>query len=241
MTLLVDDRAGSRELVRYEPVKSLGELTRLDSADVALAGNGPDGAVLIGVEVKSVWDLVSSANTGRLQATQVPAMLEEYDVSWLLTHGGYRAANDGRLMIYSGNRWRGFKLGKRPVPYGYVEALLLDLAAMSIHIKHAGSVNEAAQWLGVLHRWWNKPWDKHRGMRTLDKSHDVGLMPHMTAEQQLRAKVAAQLPGVGFERAIAAARYFDSVLAMVNAHPAEWERVEGIGKVIAKAVAEAVR
>ena len=73
--MLIDDRAGSRDLIKYEPVRSTGELCRLDSADVCLTGNGPNDAVLIGVEVKSIWDLISSINTGRLQATQIPAML----------------------------------------------------------------------------------------------------------------------------------------------------------------------
>lgn len=239
--LMIDDRAGSCELVRYEPVRSLGELCRLDSGDVALAGNGPDGATLIGVEVKSIWDLVSSMNTGRLQATQLPALVETYEVPWLLYYGSYRAGRDNRLEIRSGKGWREFRLGTRPVPYGYLESFLFDCSSLGVRIKHAYDIEEACAWLGVLHRWWSKPWTAHKGMRTLDHSHDLGLMPEMDGPTRLRAKVAAQLPGVGFERALAAANHFESVCSMVCADADEWAKVSGIGKVIAKAVVEAMR
>ena len=239
--MLIDDRAGSRDLVKYEPVKSTGELVRLDSADVCMTGNGPDGAVLIGAEVKTMWDLMASINTGRLQATQIPAMLKTYDVVWMLSYGKYIAGRDGALKILRGSRWRPMQLGKRLVPYGYLESFMIGLAAIGIHWKHTQSIQEAAQWLGVLERWWAKPWSAHKGMRTFDNSREMTLIPGGDSDMLQRARVAAQLPGVGFERALAAARYFGSVTEMVNAGAAEWVKVEGIGKVVAKAVERAVR
>jgi ERCC4-type nuclease len=208
---------------------------------VAICGNGPHGPVLVGVEVKSVYDLVSSINTGRLQATQIPAMLATYDINWLLYFGSYRPGKDGRLEIRAGDKWKALKLGDRPVPYGYMEALLLDLAALGVHVHRVHDIREAAQWLGVLYRWWSKAWSKHHGMRTLDNSRDLSLMPGMDADTLQRAKVAAQLPAVGFERALAAAQHFSSVSAMINASPDEWAQVPGIGKVVARAVVEAIR
>lgn len=239
--VLVDDRAGSRDLIKYEPLKSYGELCRLESADVVMTGNGPDNTELtVAVEVKSIWDLLSSASTGRLQATQVPAMLEQYDVSWLLYYGGHRVARDGMLEVFKNGRWQTLRLGSRPVPSGYVEALMLDMTTVGVHVHRTYDVAEAVQWLGVLHRWWAKPWEKHHGMHTLDKSRDVSLMPGMTRGTLQKAKVAAALPGVGFERAVAAARHFRSVREMVNADAREWCVVPGIGKVVAKAVTVAV-
>jgi ERCC4-type nuclease len=241
-TIYVDDRTGSRDLMKYKSISSCGELCRLDSADVMLIGNGPnDATTLVGVEVKSVWDVLSSANTGRLQATQIPAMLRTYDVSWLLYYGGHRVARDGILEVFRHGHWASLKIGNRPVPCGYLEALLLDLSVLGVSTHRALDMAEAAQWIGVLARWWSKPWGKHRGMHTLDRSRDVSLMPGMDPAIHQRAKVAAQLPGVGFERAVAAARHFPSVQSMINATADEWALVPGVGRVIAKAVTEAVR
>lgn len=228
--------------MKLEPVKSIGELCRLDSADAMLTGNGPDDTVrLVGVEVKSVWDVLGSANTGRLQATQVPAMLATYDVSWLLYYGDHRVARDGVLEVLRRGKWETLKLGNRPVPYGYLEALLIDLTTVGVHVHRALNIEEAAAWLGVLWRWWQKPWNKHHGMHTLDRSRDVSLMPGMDSATLQRAKVAAALPGVGFERAVAAARHFPSIAAMMGATEKEWACVPGIGKTVAHAVITTIR
>lgn len=227
--------------MKIEPVQSIGELSRLDSGDACLVGNGPDGPMLVGIEVKSITDLVSSISTGRLQGTQVPLMLKSYDVCWLLYYGKYRAGPGGGLDIRYGKTWRRHKIGNREVPYGYVEAMLLDLAAVGFKIKHVHDIHEAAAWIGVLFRWWTKPWAKHHGMHVFDNSREVSLMPGMDDSTHLRARIAAQLPGVGFERAVSAAQHFKSVSGMVNAEVGEWTTVPGIGKVIAKAIVEAVR
>lgn len=239
---LVDDRAGSADLMRYEPVRLIAELTRLDSADVCICGNGPDGPLLVGVELKNIFDVVSSAETGRLQATQIPAMLDTYQVNWLLYYGLYRVDNKGYLQVRRGNEWRAMRLGSRPVPYGYVEGLVFDLAMLNVNTRHVVDMREAAIWIAALHRWWSKPWDRHKAMRVIDKSQSgVSLMPEMSEEVKQRCRTAATLPGVGFERAIAAANHFTSVREMINADAVEWAKVPGVGKTIAKTVVEAVR
>jgi hypothetical protein len=168
-------------------------------------------------------------------------MLEAYDVSWLLIHGTYRPGLDGRLQMLRGKGWKSISLGKRAVPYGYLEGLLFDLAALGVRVKQVRDLAEAAFWLGVLHRWWSKPWHKHKGLRTFDQSRNISLMPGVDPETLLRARVAAQLPGVGFERALSVARHFPSIVDMINADASEWEQVPGIGKVIARAVWRATK
>lgn len=67
------------------------QLCTLNSGDVAIPGNGSSGHVLVGVEVKTFSDLISSMDSGRLQATQIPAMCEDYpDERWILVIGDYR-------------------------------------------------------------------------------------------------------------------------------------------------------
>lgn len=241
--ILIDDRAGSKELIHIPPLNKEAELGRLDSGDALITGNGPDGPVLVGVEVKSMSDLISSSNTGRLQGKQMPELLEEYDVAWLAHYGRYRCEPiTGNLQILTPkNRWKTWTIGNKVVPYGYVESMLMTLTALGINVKRLATENETAQWIACLARWWNKPWDKHRGLHSFDNSREVSLLPGMTGDMHARAKVAAQLPGVGFERAVAAAKHFGSIAEMMNAPKEEWEKIPGIGKVIAGAVTEAIR
>lgn len=241
----IDPRAGSKELMKHEPVKSSAEFCFLDFGDAMIVGNGPNGATLVGVEVKSIWDLISSIDTGRLQATQLPGLLRTYEHSALLYYGQTRMGRSGELEMWRAHGrqrgWHVFKLGTRAVPYGYLEAFLWEVALLGVHVQRVDDERTAAAWLGVLHRWWSKDWTAHKGLRTLDRSRDVSLMPNMDAATHQRVKIAAQLPGVGYDRAVNAANHFGSVREMINADADAWTSVRGVGRVIAKAVVEAVK
>lgn len=247
--MLIDDRAGSRDLIGYSPLTSTSELTRLDSGDALITGNGPnDSVLLIGVELKTISDLLSSTATGRLQATQLPAMLKHYDISYLLYYGHYRSGRKGELQTYRYTKrrkryeWRSIPISRsRLIPYSYLDSFLLTLSAVGVRLKHVESITHAALWLGILEKWWSKPWDKHRALHTFDNSSTISLLPGLDPDVLQRARVAQQLPGVGFERAVAAARHFSSIRDMMNATAEQWEEIEGIGKVVAKAVERAIR
>lgn len=236
---MIDDRAGSKELVEWLPPET--SLCRLDFGDALIVGNGPTGPVTVGVEVKSIHDLMSSMNTGRLAAHQLPGLLDAYDVTWLLCYGPYRSGKGGALEILSGKGWKGFRVGKNLVPYGYLEQFLFDVQATGCRFKHVYDAEEAARWLACLHRWFSKPWEAHKGLKQFDNSKDRSLLPGLSSEQDLIARVAKELPGIGFDRAQTVAGHFGSVTDMVLAEVPDWVQIPGIGKVIAKAVVNAVR
>ncbi len=238
IAMLIDDRAGSRELVLIPPLNECAMLTRLESADVAITGNGPTGLLSVGVEVKSVSDLLQSEGNGRLQ-DQLSVMLDQYDVSWLLTHGQYRAGPFNRLEIMRG-RWRTHRVGNHDVPFGYLEGVLLTANVAGISHKHVYDEEQAAAWLACLERWWDKPWGKHKSFHKFNRAGDVGVIPDIGVDMLQRMRIAADLPGVGWERALAAAVSFNSVRSMINATEHEWCDVPGIGKVIAKQIVRAV-
>lgn len=254
ITIYIDNQAGSKDLVLYPPLDKCGELTRLASADVQFVGNGPSGPVLVGVEVKSVPDLLNSAATGRLQADdgQLAAMHAAYDYCWLCVYGDVQRGQRGQLQIRG--KWGKFfnhEIGNNPVPFGYLDALIIELAARRVRVVRIPCANpnepltETAQWLGVLHRWWSKEWHEHKLVRTFNKANDIPLTPGVPEDVLYRAGVASKLlpgrGGIGYERAIAAAQHFDSVREMVNADAKEWQQVPGVGKVLSKAVVEAVK
>lgn len=252
--ILIDDRAGSQDLINYPPLDTLGTLCRLDSADVMIAGNGPnDNPTLIGIEVKSLSDLLSSADSGRLQATQIPAMLSTYTVNYVAYYGAYKSGPDGELLIpfssrNDGTRWRAATLGggNRLIPYGYLHSLLLTLSAVGIRIHHTQSIDEMAVWLGCLHRWWSKPWISHTGMHTFDSScgriqGGTSLLPTHSPHTAQIAEVLSRLPGIGYTRAVAAGEHFESIEDAFMAGADEWMKVPGIGKTIAESTVRTIR
>lgn len=248
----VDKRAGSKELLEYEPLASTAEACLLNdddgnaAGDIMIVGNGPDGDILVGVEAKSIHDLISSINTGRLQATQLRPFLETYGVTYLLTYGEYGCGPMGELLV--GRRERGeyklrpYRMGSRNIPYGWLEGMLVELGTLGIKHHHCRNEQEAARWIGVLHRWWSKPWSEHKGLKTLDKTqHGKALLPDHDPVSLGIMEVASKLPAIGYGRAEFAAVYFNSIIQMICAPSQEWEKIPGVGKVIAKAVVEFIR
>lgn len=242
--ILVDDRDGSRDLLECTALRGIGVLGRLDFGDVMLTGHGPDAStIVVGVEVKSVSDLLSSISTGRLGGHQIPGMLKMYDYSWLLVHGSVRPGSNGELEVRGkGKTWRKFHLGKRPVPWSYLEGFLLTAVMTSpLNLKWVYNFDEAARWIAVLDHWLEKPWDKHRGLSVFDTSGSVAPLPQSNAINTQIARTAASFPAIGWDRAWKAAEHFDSVIEMVNASESEWKTIKGIGPVIAKSVSGIVR
>lgn len=237
-------RSTGRQLARIKT--SAGE----GGPDALIVGQGPSGPLLVGVEVKTVRELLQAADTGRLQAHgegQLQTMLAEYEQCYLLIYGAVRAGSTGDLEEPRGKdphgrtMWRpltknGDSAG-RPIKAAQLEAMLIEIEVMGVHTKQVRSIEEAARWLGVLHGWWTKPWTDHKFTHTFDTSRRIplGLTGYSTAELT-RARFAKELSGVGVERALAAGKHFGSVREMANADVKEWAEVAGIGKVIAKSI-----
>jgi ERCC4-type nuclease len=219
--LLIDDRVGSRELIEHPCIKPLASLTRLHSGDVAILGNGPNGRLALGLELKSLADVLASFDTGRLQATQIEAMREDYDVQWVLIYGRWRASSDGYLLRWVDERrglagsgrlvagsdrfgpgWEPVLIGRNgrrkgddrtpnPAKYTYLAGALASVAALGFHYDHVDDMAQAAHWIASLHRWWTKPWAAHDLMRTFDNSQRIALGPFDEIDVAVRDQVKA--------------------------------------------------
>lgn len=241
--ILIDDRDGSRELLLCPVMQGHAVLGRLDFGDAMLTGHGPDGGTItVGVEVKSVSDLLTSISTGRLGGHQIPGMLRTYDRCWLLVYGQARPDSDRYLEYRKGKGWRKYRVGKRYVPWSYLEGFLLTASMVGgVHIKWVNTRDEAAAWLVILAHWLDKPWDKHHGLSVFYDGNAQAIIPGRDPGEEQVARTAASLPAIGWERAWAAARHFGSIKAMALADEKEWTKVKGIGPVIAHSVVEAIR
>lgn len=240
-------------------------MCRLSSGDLSFIGNGPDGPLMVGIELKSVSDLISSLQSGRLQDTQLGGMLNDYQEIWLLIYGRYRPSpKDGiTLQVYrEGNAkrhsgWYDYTFsGSQPMKYGYVEAALSSpsLSRSGILVKRVETIEEAAAWCGVIYRSWTKKWHEHKLLRTIDRSSS-SLVPASNGmddrmRQRLDFAMAFRGCGLGYERSLAVAKHFGSPIEMFTASEEEWAnisvksesgRVFKLGPVLAKSVKGAIR
>lgn len=240
--VIVDRRAGSEALHFTAALRDRSQLGTLEFGDVMLAGNGPNGTITVGIEVKSVDDLLSSISTGRLAGHQLPGLVKTYDHSWIAVFGKVRPGPDNYLEVQKHGSWKNFKIGRQPVPYSYLAGFELTAQFFSpVRIKWLQDLDEVAIWISVLDRWLSKPWDKHKGLSVFNRSQEQAAPVGADPVEAQMARIAADLPGVGWTRGWAAAKHFDSVADMLNAHHSEWQKIDGIGPTIAKAVYTAIR
>jgi ERCC4-type nuclease len=239
----LDQRTGSRELLpilrQAHPTLPV-RLCHLEYGDASIVGNGPEGAVMVGVERKTLGDLLHSIDTGRLMGHQVPGMVNSFGVRYLVIEGSWRRNPDtGVLEVRRGRGGWGSPNG-RAWMWREMQGYLNTLEQMcGFHVHQTAGPWETADLLAALHGWWGKEWGEHKAHQVLGAASPV-LQASFSSPSVVR-RVAAQLPGVGWTRSAAVEKKFASVVEMVGAGEKEWMEVEGVGKVTARKVVEALR
>jgi ERCC4-type nuclease len=225
------DRTYTEELASHlDSLKVPYQIVGLRFADVAFLGEGPEGPVSIGIEVKRVPDLLTSLTGGRLLGHQVPGLLEDYDRAWLIVEGVTRLSRrTGLLEGPRGGGWRGLGYGKRPARWKDIEAALAKIEYQGrIPVRRTRSTYETAATLRVLYDYCSKPWDKHSPWAQASVVREPMVPDTTCPTERLLRQIASCLPGVGWDRAVKAAKYFPSVELMLEADEATWRDALGL-------------
>lgn len=234
-----EDLARSRRRASHSELKehfdSFGlenETAHLPFGDVAFQGNGPDGALSVGIELKTIQDFIGSMRSGRLLGHQVPGMKEMYDRQYVFIEGIFRfGRKSGLLEVPTGQAWRSPNLGPQPIFWTSIQAFAVGLEEAGLRLHWTRTPFETAKEIEVLYRWWNKDYEEHTTLLPALKQQGVPMIGTQRPNQKW--KTAAGLPGIGWGRGRKVAEHFRSIQAMTNAPEAEWERIEGIGRTIA--------
>lgn len=226
--LLIDDRAGSKELA--QPLEALGlpvELTRLQFGDVAFVGRGEKGSdVSIGIEFKQIGELVTSLRTERLQGFQLPGMRNEmgYDHCYLFFEGQWLYDKQGLLQRRSRTNPRLLK----PLPGKMTISELLKRLFV-LHL--VGGINpwptltrqDTLSSIRDLYRTWtDKALDQH-------KSHlGIYRAPSLLPMSDFRVTVST-FPGIMQKGSLAVEQAFGGNLAAaVTASVETWANIRTI-------------
>ena len=230
--ILVDDRPGAVELqplIEAAHVKT--QLRRLDFADFCFEGNGPRGLAMIGIERKRLRDAISSMRTGRFQGHQLLGMLKNYDYSYLYVEGIFHAnPQTGILEEACPGAWRPVMLGRQGFTFRELDNWLTSLERKAgLVVRRTDIDRDTAISVVNLWHWWNdKEWAEHRGHLALNVAAESGWV----VKPGLARRVAAQLPGIGWEKSGAVIGRFRSVQDMANADERQWTEVPGVGKTL---------
>lgn len=228
--ILVDSRAGSKDLVR--PLVQMGldvEETTLDFGDLAFSGRGEGGApLLIGIEHKKVSDLLQSMTTGRLQGHQLLGMVNSYDRRYLIIEGDWDHDSQGHMTMFKrrGERHR----VKGAPPAVDLEKRIITLETRGgITTRYTQNRRGSLRAICALYRFWtDKDLDAH-------KSHLAVYAPDMDRSlavpvSDLR-RILAQVPGIGYSTSGAVERYCKQKRkGPLRLTEEEWAEIENVSE-----------
>lgn len=238
--ILIDSRQGSANLIghlRHWGVKC--QLDTLEYGDACFVGNGKDGPISVGVEVKAVHDALNCMGDGRFAGHQLPGLVNSYDRIWLVVEGWYRPDFGSGILLADSTRRKELALGSRRFMYRDLDNWLTSMEVMAnIRVRRVGDRVETARFVADLYGWWSKGWTDHKSHLAL---HEDRSDFAQFAKPPLVRVVASQLPGVGFKKSADVAKRFPTVHALVHATEAEWAEIEGIGKTMAARIYVAIR
>lgn len=246
--ITVDYREGSVGLAPLLRAKGLPvQIGTLHFGDVAFDGNGPEGCpVPVGVEVKTLGDVLKCMTDGRFAGHQLPGMINSYIQPWLLVEGIWRSGKEGLLEQLRGNQWRPATVGSRKFMYRDFLTWKLTLQTKAgMNVQECSSWNEAAVWISTLYNWWTvKEFDQHRSHIAIHTpmERENGLFDRAILTRPTVCRlVAMQLPGVGVEKSREIAAKFRTVEELVMADEADFSTIPGIGKELARRIYGSLR
>ena len=239
--ILIDRRVGSCDLVDYLP-KHLCEIDSLQFGDVAFIGRGAEDApVRVGIELKTLSDCLSSIRSGRLAGTQIPGLLQWYDKVCIIIEGAYRPGANGELEGFLYGKWKpapftttaysSHSRGTAPWTYNELDGWINTVTNVAkIEVKRSSSRRETATLIMGMYKWWtDKSYEQHRSHVGFDTSQH----PTLYKPSFIR-RVAAEFPGVGWEKSSEVALKFGTLWNLTNADEKTWMSIKGIGKLLAK-------
>jgi len=237
----VDSRVGSKELFHLFP-KGIARLTTLQFGDFCFVGNGPGGLPLnIGIERKGIREIAGELSAGRLVGHQVPGLVQEYQVVYLVVEGRWRG--DPRTGVLQTKvywktgrpSWEDVANGTTRFMAEAIRKFLTTLENMAgVRLRYTEDKRATVQEIQALHSWWTgKDWSEHQSHIAIQYPPVDTLMFRKPSVLQY---MAACLPGIGWKRSKAVEKHFACLIDMVLADEREWCKVEGIGKETARKV-----
>lgn len=238
--ILLDSRTGSKELLPY--VKQLGvpaQLETLEFGDVCFEGNTARGRGLVGIERKTLHDMLNSIDSSRYSGHQLPGMAQTYQQSFLIVEGLWKPHwPTGVLMegFNGGSTWTNCRHRSSRTMYHSLRRYLFSVSLAGVVVLYSRNLEQTAYDVVELSHYFQKPWQSHRSLLQLQKM----ALPTLTGKPSVTRKWAADLDGIGSELSLDAERLFRTPIALAQADEAEWVKLRGVGALTAKRILQQI-
>lgn len=222
--ILVDKREGSRQLI--DPLSHAGlevSETILPYGDLTFTGLGEGGVpVQIGIEFKTINEIVGSTREGRFTGVQLPGLTGEekvYDYAWLLVEGRWAHNRHGRVIVPKRRRGR----AETWEALHGISAAELESRINTYHfnggcdVRFSNDRRDTVRFIAAQYRWWtDKSLDHH-------VSHLQIHRPQSFRRLSKFREAVMSWPGVGYKVSKAAEEAFHgSLVEAATANMDQW-------------------
>ena len=235
--ILVDHRRGGEEKDKNTPkefvdrINRLGvkaELTDLEYGDFAFEGNGPEGTIAIGIERKTLHDMLNCIDDARFAGHQKIGMKQMYQVNVLALEGHWKPHDPfGILMegFNGGVSWGYCRYRSQRTMYAKLYRYLISVQLAGVLYSPSRDIPHTALNVCEYYHYFQKRWTDHDSFKEI---HKIAI-PQMNVKPPLVRKWANDLEGIGTKLSELAARHFRTPIRLATAEETDWLRLPGIG------------
>lgn len=210
------------------------ETAQLAYGDACFEGNGPDGIITVGVERKTLHDMLQCVEDSRYSAHQLPGMLKLYSKSFLILEGLWERGTPGSTLdgvliqgFNHGSSWGPLRTvgGGRTTLYSKLYRYLMSVSLAGVIITYSNDLVQTACQIVEIQQYFQKKWRDHTALRECQKL----AIPSLAGKPSLCKRWANELTDVGVVHGEDAERLFRSARKLANAGEQEWMSIPGIG------------
>lgn len=237
--ILIDARVGSKELLPYiQRIGVKAEISHLEYGDAAFEGNGPHGRIGVGVERKTMGDILNCIDDSRYAAHQRPGMLAMYDVNILMVEGVWKPdTQSGYLMeCIATLTWRPFRYRQQMTRYSKLFRYLLSVQLAGTIVIITRDMEHTAFNICECFSYFSKKWEDHTSLLETQKLN----MPSLTGRPSLVRKWASDLEGVGVKYSMEAEKIFRTPYELAQSDERDWLSIPGIGVKTAQSIVKQI-
>jgi ERCC4-type nuclease len=216
----------------------------MEYGDAMFEGNGPGGVVLIGIERKTLGDMLQCVEDARYASHQLPGMKMLYSKSYLSLEGlwapGTTMEYSDKLMVgyRNGSSWGPFKQGNGRTPmYAKLFRYLLSVGLAGVTITQSLNLWHTAYNICEIFAYYQKPWKSHTSLQEVQKVS----LPVMFGKPSLTMRWASDIEDVGVIMAAQAEAKFKTPFALATSEEMDWLTLEGMGVPRARRIIREIR
>lgn len=235
--ILIDNRVGSKELLPY--IQRIGgsykaDLASLEFGDACFEGNGPNGKILIGIERKTMGDMLNCIDDARYSGHQIPGMMSMYNQSLLMVEGVWKPDKDtGYLMeCVAMLSWRPFRYRQQMTRYSKLFRYLLSVQLSGVSVIITRDIEQTAYNITECYGYFNKKWEDHTSLLEIQKLN----IPTLRAKPPLVQRWAAALEGVGVKHSAEAKKIFKTGMDLARGSEEDWMQISGVGPKLSRSI-----